>query len=279
MSLAAIQKGLEAGHESLSLLRACVAKSRAALDRLGVILQSIIVQAKERAAIQAKNDLLRRPPSQAKLNLMAHEERAMRKDLHQSSPDGPAVFKRPKPLSEITWSRRKVPKYIITSGIPVLKYPGPQPVLMNRVIRQKWKRNNKRQEKIKLLDEDREFAANEDNWDLLVKKFGMEDIGDRPNTIGGGVPGIFSDDAFDRGSWQDSFTLALYEYRAAHRREETRSKEFGERLYNVLKEERDLRERERREAKHERRMERKRAQAEVILSAGIDEGSSPNGTT
>lgn len=206
---------------------------------------------------------------------MAQRERATRKDLHQSSPGGPAVFERPKPLSVITWPKRKVPNYLITSGIPLLKYPGPQSVLMNRVIRQKWKRNVKRQEKIDLFEEDRLLAATEDDWDELLKELGIEQDPHEPNTTRRAFARKFSDDPFGPVTWQDSFSSAIFKIRAAYKKEEMRNKVFGEKLYNVLREERDLREKERRAAKHERRMERKRAQGDVTLSAGIDEGGPP----
>ncbi|KEF52814.1 uncharacterized protein A1O9_11231 [Exophiala aquamarina CBS 119918] len=280
-SLAAIQKGLDAGNEHLSLLRDCVARSSDALERLGVVLRSVIEQAKEKAAIHARNDSFWQPPSKAKRNFMAQRERATRKDLHQSSPGNPAVFQRPKPLSEITWPRRKVPNYLITSGIPLLKYPGPQPILMNRVIRQKWKRNTKRQENLDLLEADRHLAATEDDWDGLMKEHGVDEDADEPNSTRRPFTRKLHAGASTAipVAWQDAFYSAIFEIRAAHKEEELRNKAFGEKLYNVLREERDLRERERRAAKHERRMERKRAQLEgsVTLSAGIDEGAPPPG--
>lgn len=275
MSLAAIEKGLDAGNDFLRLLQACAARSSDALDRLSVILQSAVAQAEDTAAVRARNASFWQPPSPTRLRQMEHLRRVARKDLHQSSPGGPAVFQRPKPLSEITWPRRKVPVYLISSGLPILKYPGPQSILMNRVIKQKWRRNVKQLEKLESLEEGRHLAETEDGWDELMKEHGIDENPPQPKITRRGSNQRDLADAAAHVTWEEAFSMASREVMMVSRAHESQNRAMGQKLYKVLKAERELREKERRAAKHERRMERKRAQGYVNLSAGIDEGVTP----
>lgn len=232
-----------------------------------------MAQAEATAAVQARNATFWQPASPKKLPHIEHICRVSRKDLQQSSADGPAVFRRPKPLSEITWPRRKVPRYLITSGIPVLKYPGPQPVLMNRIIKQKWRWNIKSLEILASLEQGRNMAEHEDVWDELIQQHWGNDSGGSTQTQASHV-----EDDLMTGSWQDAYHLTTREIEAARHERDRKNTAMGERLYKVLVDERELKEKERRAAKHERRMAKKRALGYVSLSAGVDEGAAPVGT-
>lgn len=275
MSLAAIEKGLDAGHDFLRLLQACAAKSSDALDRLSVILQSTVAQAEDTAAVRARNASFWQPPSPTKLKRIEHLRRAARKDLQQSTPGGPAVFQRPKPLSEITWPRRKVPLYLISCGLPILKYPGPQSILMNRVIKQKWRRDIKQLDKLESLEAGLHLAETEDSWDALMKEHGIDENPQPPKRTQREFDQPSPAASAARVSWQETFSMATREVRMTSKARQSQNRAMGEKLFKVLKEERELREKERRAAKHERRMARKRAQGYVNLSAGIDEGGAP----
>ena len=242
-----------------------------------MILQSTVAQAEDTAAVRARNASFWQPPAPTKLTKIEHLRRVARKDLQQSSPGGPAVFQRPKPLSEITCPRRKVPHYLISSGLPILKYPGPQSVLMNRVIKQKWRRDLKQLEMLESLEAGRHLAETEDGWDELMKKHGIYE-NPHPSKIaqGGFVQRVLAAGAADV-TWEDAFLRATREVQNASKAHDIQNRAMGQKLYKVLREERELREKERRAAKHERRMERKRAQGYVNLSAGIDEGATPIG--
>lgn len=236
-----------------------------------------MVQAEATAAVRARNASFWRPPSPAKLPRMEHIRRVSRKDLQQASPDGPAISLRPKPLSEITWPTRKVPVYLISCGIPVLKYPGPQPVLMNRVIKQKWRRTVRALEKLEELEEGRQLAETEDAWDELI-----EEIKVNESAPWGARRAVSTDshtddleDGTTHVTWHEAFDMATHYVQDSRKALERKNKVMGEKLFNVLVKEREMKEEERRAAKHERRMARKRALGYVSLSAGVDEGAVP----
>ncbi|KAK5044892.1 hypothetical protein LTR84_010264 [Exophiala bonariae] len=273
LSIAAIGKGLDAGNEFLRLLQACVARSGTAIDKLEVILQSAMSRAEATATIKARNATFWQAASPKRLPHIEHIRRVSRKDLQRPSPNGPAIFLRPKPLSEITWPRRKVPRYLITSGIPVLKYPGPQPVLINRIIKQKWRRNYKSVEMLESLEEARNMAEHEDVWDDLVERHVSDENRGSPASQGSHVA-----DERMTGTWQDAYHLSIRKVAATRYGNERTNAAMGEKLYKVLVDERELKEKERRAAKHERRMARKRALGYVSLSAGVDEGAVPVAT-
>lgn len=69
--------------------------------------------------------------------------------------------------------------------------------------------------------------------------------------------------------------MATHYVQDTRRALERKNKAMGEKLFKVLVAERELKEEERRAAKQERRMARKRALGYVSLSAGVDEGAVP----
>lgn len=220
---------------------------------------------------------------------MAHHRHLSRKDIQQSTPDNPVIFQHPRPLASLKGTVRRVPHYIVSNGIPLLRYPGPQPALLNRIIKQKWKWDYKNLERVRALEEVCDLAKTEDIWDHILKKqFGIVAPGDEPqpatqhasnpttyrpiNDKSGGNGRDESNQVFP--TWLGTVKDTIVYLNKAFRRQQRQRFDMGKRLFKVYEAERDMKEEERRAAKHERRMARKKALGlGVDLSAGVDEGA------
>ena len=111
------------------------------------------------------------------------------------------------------------------------------------------------------------LGAWEDEWDdILREKFGVPDSMSEMGRDGGVNlvgSGQFrpSPSSADTSSWAGTFRLVDKELEQKVQAAGRRYAELGRKLYRIVVAERELKEKERREAKHERRMARKRAAA------------------
>ncbi|KAK5194273.1 hypothetical protein LTR96_010464 [Exophiala xenobiotica] len=236
-----VANGIAAGYGFLDLLRSCSAGSAQSLARLTRTFESMTIQADETAAKRAKFASLWKPPPAHRQKYLKHVKEIRNPANYVHDPSNPRVLQHPAPLSSIKSGVRKVPNLIVTQGIPVLKYPGPQPVLLNRVIIKKVKWGIKRFDQHRALEDLALLAECEDEWDDILRqkhgvREGREELG-----------------------WKQTVREVdseLEQKLAATMRKNT---ELSKRLWDVVLAERELKEKERREAKHERRMARKRA--------------------
>lgn len=192
---------------------------------------------------------------------------------------------------------RKVPNLIIAQGIPLLKYPGPTPVLVNRVLKEKILWGVRKWEQHKEMQVGIQIGEWEDEWDDILAREGgiMDDDGSEaeppkeirrdksqvnirfydPESTSSSSSTFSSSLSSDRHTQprQVSWTTAV---RAVDRQIELsvweRGKKYamlGNRYFEeVIVPERELKEKERKEAKHARRMARKAAAAEVVGQDG-----------
>jgi len=251
LSPSQVANGIAAGYGFLDLLRSCSAGSGPSLARLTRTFESMTIQADETAAKRAKFASLWKPPPAHRLKHLEHLKTIRDPANYAHDPSNPRVFQHPAPLSSIKSGVRKVPNLIVTQGIPVLKYPGPQPVLLNRVIKNKVKWGIKKFNQHHALEDLALLAACEDEWDdILQQQHGLSKAGEL--------------------GWAQ--TVREVDSQLEHKLAATMKKntELGKRLWDVVLAERELKEKERREARHERRMARKRA-AEGMEDVSLSE--------
>ena len=199
---------------------------------------------------------------------------------HTSTPESPRIFQHPRPISEVKAGVRKVPNLIVAQGIPLLKYPGPTPVLVNRVLKEKIQWGIRKWEQHKDLEKRIQIAEWEDEWDgilakqeAVVEDDGELDLGSReeqqrhrPKLIRFYDPqATRSDNASTQQTIRRiSWTTHLNEVDLAIQHAVfERGKKYatlGTRYWHeVVVPERELKEKERRAKKHARRMARKQA--------------------
>ena len=245
-----------------------------ALSQLGTLLGSISRRASEKDAVAARNASFWKAPPVHRHAHIAHHQHLSRKDFQVGTPGNPVIFQHPRPLADLYGPVRKVPKYILANGIPLLKYPGPQPALMNRVLRQKLLWQIKNFEKLRALEQGVPLAQCEDDWDQIVQEhFGIDEDEEAEAELTPPPPPLTdgqrqqrnqasrsTDRSKSPNSWTRMWIKAARDVEKAYAARQKQQFEMGRKLYQVLKDERDLRETERRAAKHERRMARKRAQ-------------------
>ncbi|KIV88407.1 hypothetical protein PV10_08092 [Exophiala mesophila] len=272
-----IINGLDTGNRVLSLLQQCTLKSPVALSQLSTLLGSISRRASEKDAVAVRNASFWKAPPVHRQAHIAHHQHLSRKDVQIGTPGNPVIFQHPRPLADLYGTVRKVPRYILANGIPLLKYPGPQPALMNRVLRQKLLWQIKNFEKLRALQQGVHLAETEDDWDQIVQDhFGIDEdqvaeaeLTSPPLPTNGqwqqhrqqrNQASRNTDRTKSPDSWTRTWTKAVRDVGKAYAERQKQQFEMGRKLYQVFKDERDLRETERRAAKHERRMARKRAQ-------------------
>jgi len=147
----------------------------------------------------------------------------------------------------------------VTQGIPVLKYPGPQPVLLNRILKSKTQWGIKMYQKHEELEQGAHLAECEDEWDMILQK----------------THGVTDTDAAGREGWAKTF---IEVDRGLERQVMARGKKYaalGKRLWEIVLAEREMKEKERKEAKRQRRMARKSAAGEAVTMSmtGAEEDS------
>merc|ERR1712230_203398 len=133
----------------------------------------------------------------------------------------------------------------------VFEHPAPLPVLLNRVIKNKVKWGIKKFNQHHALEDLALLAACEDEWDDILRR----------------QHGLSKAEELGWAQTVREVDSQLEQKLAATMRKNT---ELGKRLWDVVVAERELKEKERREARHERRMARKRA-AEGMEDVSLSE--------
>lgn len=277
LSRTQVANGLSAGHEYLTLLRSCAAKEPVALQRLYSTLETVARRADATAAYRQEMASRWKPPPPSRhahlrnLRLNASPVSHASGSLSDHTDTTPRIFSHPAPISTIKSGVRKTPNLMLTQGIPLVKYPGPMPVLVNRVLKQKilwgvrkWEQHTGLQDTIKI-------AELEDEWDdILADKEGVsEDDGtqqDRQRApirqVAGSRVRLVTPQKISntRTSWTKQLEEVHYEIRGAVMERGKKYAALGDRLWHeVVVKERDLKEKERKEKKHERRRESRAA--------------------
>ncbi|EXJ82139.1 hypothetical protein A1O1_08208 [Capronia coronata CBS 617.96] len=252
--------GMEAGRGFLDLLQSCNHKSGEAFIRLGQVLESVSLQAENTALLRRRLASCWKPPPPHRAKYLENIKKVKLKDNHLSNPDQPRIFEHPRPLSEVKAGVRKVPNLIVTQDVPILKYPGPQPVLLNRVIKQKALWGVKTFQQHKELENAAHLADCEDDWDaILYRDHRIIPPGDKLLKGTVGVDRALA--GSQGGTWAGTFRQADQELELKAHERGRKHAELGRKLWQIVLDERELKEKERREAKHQRRMARKSAVA------------------
>ncbi|KAK3725080.1 hypothetical protein LTR37_000591 [Vermiconidia calcicola] len=220
-SIRRLKVSFEAGYEGLDCLDAAVAGHEESIGYLAQLL--------EKAPLKAKAA----PPSPKKV-------------VKVEKNDGPttpklSVFDRPLPLSQLS-GKRHVPVLFSANHIPVLRLKKPQPESLSRKIRQRIERRQKWHDQRHRLEDEREIARREDEWDTLVAE--QHEIEKSNVSVGetmrGGSP---------EPKWTDAVDEGLEEVQGKLREERERNRAVAEKMQAVVDRERELFEKERQERK------------------------------
>jgi hypothetical protein len=272
---------LSVGYGYLKLLQDCSAGSSAAHERVKKTLAEVTSQRNALHTYRKEIASKWKPPPAEKILHLRNLRAIASPQNHEPASSEKRIFQHPRPLSEIKSSVRKVPNLILAQGIPLLKYPGPTPVLLNRILKEKINWNLLKWQQHKDLEYKIEIGEAEDQWDrLLARHEGI--ISDEPDTAEEDLAldenesgprirrvqtqGLVSSDSAARGvqsasSSDNSWTKDMREvdqgvYVAVLKRGKNYA-ELGAKYWKeVIFRERELKEKERREAKHARRMAR-----------------------
>ncbi|KIW82623.1 hypothetical protein Z517_05650 [Fonsecaea pedrosoi CBS 271.37] len=297
LSPSQIANGLQAGHDALSLLRACAAKSGNGLHKLSQTLEHVAQQAESISKHRAELASRWKPPPPQRRAHLENLRRVADKANHLSTPDNPRIFQHPRPISELRSGVRKVPNLMLTQGIPLLKYPGPTPVLMNRVLKNKLQWGVRKWAQHLDLAATIQVAEWEDEWDGILAR--EQGIAESPEIVTTNAQPEKQGEETQMDHNQPSSSVSiqfvgLNRYNVREKRDQNRQlpsdspaapkvswtlalrqvdrqleqavqargrqyAELGDKYWQVVVKERELREKERRERKHARRMARKKA--------------------
>jgi hypothetical protein len=258
ISLKQVANGLNAGYAMLDLVHACNNKNGDALTKLATLVESTTVQAEQTAAWRSTLGTLKKPVlSSATTAKVGHINAVADKANQVRHPGSKPILDRPLPLSEIRGGTRRVPNLVTAHGIPFLRYSKPQPISLSRVIRQKVLWNEKNWIRRGVLEEKIILAEFEDEWDrILEREHGITDADPEDATA-----------TFSEPSWTEEFhnnEAAIFE---AIRARDAKCAEIGEKMWEIVKQEKALKRLE----KTERRVARKEmelAKEGASLSAG-----------
>lgn len=115
--------------------------------------------ATHRSEFHPKNPKLR----QAKARAAARARR--RPEALRTHPKAESILSRPRPYVS---GRRRVPKFVVSQGVPFLRIKKPQPPSLSRALRSKAANRWKRIVRHERLSEELTAAEAEDKWDHLV---------------------------------------------------------------------------------------------------------------
>jgi len=158
---------------------------------------------------------------------------------------------RPRPLSELS-GRRQIPKLISANGMPFLRFKKPQSIYINRIIQDKADQKQKTSDHIKEIATSIQWAQDEDRW---------EDLAD----IRSGSEEPWTKEVW---AWKENTFDNV-------RRIDARAKDISKKMLDIVDQERELFERERKDRKaktNERTKERKKERKKERESAGDDLG-------
>ena len=258
-----IVNGLKVGYESLDLLHECNEGSPAALCRLSDLLDSTASQAERTSSLRAALAAHRSPPSPSKLAKIAHLHANATKANQTRYEGARPVLERPLPLSEIKGGKRRVPNLVDAQGLPMLRYSKPQPVSLSRMIRQRIQWEAGRWRKKHELEADMEIARWEDQWDGLVEEEMQEEARLRLPANGSSADSKAMSGAAqgEEPSWVTEAERANGGVWAQIQQFGEKKAAMAEKMWQIVLKERELGEKEKREAKIQRRLERKAAKA------------------
>jgi hypothetical protein len=243
VALKPVADGLNAGYAMLDLVYACNHKNGDALAKLASLIESVTTQAEQTAAWRSTLRCFKRTPYSAILAKVKHLKTVAKKEHHVRYPGSKPILERPLPLSEVRGGVRRVPNLVTAQGIPFLRYSKPQPVSLSRVIRQKVLWNEKKWTHRGVLEEQIHLAGFEDEWDrILEREHGLTNVdpGDTPAT-------------FAEPSWTEELRSADEAIFEALRARDGKCAKMGEKMWEVVKQEKTLK----RQEKIERRIARK----------------------
>ncbi|OAP54249.1 hypothetical protein AYL99_11350 [Fonsecaea erecta] len=312
LSPSQVANGFEAGHGALSLLRQCARKSDDALNKLSQTLEHVALQAESTARYRGELASRWKPPPPQRRPHLENLRRIANRANHMSTPDNPRIFQHPRPISEVKSGVRKVPNLILAQGVPLLKYPGPTPVLLNRILKTKIQWGVRKWAQHLDIAARIQIGEWEDDWDsILGREQGIvetqEDaianrqLGQQAEQVeedhtqtspefkirfvGGNRPDIGDGKNNNQSTARSSpavpgvsWTLALRQVdrqleQAVHARGRQYA-ELGDKYWQVIVKERELKEKERKERKHARRMARKQATSIVDADESAGDVSS-----
>lgn len=264
-----IVNGIETGHGLLHQLRLCSSKSSEALGRLGQMLESMTVQAETTMALRAQFASHWKPPPPQRLKYLQNIHLIRNKANYLPQGPRPRIFEHPRPLSEVKTGVRKVPNLIVTQGVPLLKYPGPQPVLLNRVLKSKTLWGVKMFQKHEKLVEGAHLAECEDEWDMILQRqHGIRDADASEEDSSVGLGPLRR--AGGAGSWAKTFVDVDKDLEQQVMARGRKYATLGKRLWEVVLAEREMKEKERKEAKRLRRRESKGTTSAQVAAASVD---------
>jgi hypothetical protein len=255
----------------LDLIHACNHHSSSALSELKNLLEATALRAEHTTAYRAALAASRSPTSPRKLGKIAHLSAVATKANCTRYPESKPVLQRPLPLSEIKGGKRRVPNLISAQGVPFLRYSKPQPISLSRVIRQKQKRDQKKWTQREGLAIDTTIAQWEDEWDEAVQAQVAQEQGTRQSQLklvekleGSGEA------SGQEASWTYEVVSADRKLCRQIKENDRKNAELGRTMWEIVVKERELAAKEKREAKIQRRIERKAAAAAAVGAATIE---------
>ena len=232
------------------------------MAQLKSLLDSTASQAEYIPTYRAALAAARSPTSPDKLRKIAHLKAIATKANSTRHPGSKPVLERPLPLSEIKGGKRRIPNLISAQGVPFLRYRKPQPISLSRVIRQKQDLDQKRLTQQEGLRADMTIAQWEDEWDEVTKAHMGEERGEnRDRLVASLTSSDFATEEIQEESWRHEPAIAEAELYQQMKETNRKNAELGRQMWMVLAKERELAEQEKREAKIQRRIERKAATA------------------
>jgi hypothetical protein len=263
-----IANGLKAGYEALDLLDACNKSFPSAPAQLKSLLESTAAQAEYTSAYRAALAAARSPTSPQKLSKIAHLKAIATKANSTRYPWSKPVLERPLPLDEIKGGKRRVPNLVSAQGIPFLRYSKPQPISLSRVIRQKQDWDQRKWTQQESLKGDMVIAQWEDEWDEIVAGQMAEEHGQGNGKVRSPRDSDGREGAGGReASWKHEMVVAEGELYQQIKQSDWKNAEMGRKMWEIVVKERELAAQEKREAKIQRRIERKAAAAATAAAA------------
>ncbi|CZR61042.1 uncharacterized protein PAC_10938 [Phialocephala subalpina] len=192
---------------------------------------------------------------------------------------------RPLPKEKLT-GRRHVPKLVgVHSVFPFLRFKKPQSPYLSRILRNKVKKKHLRYERIDEMDELVAMGELEDGWDKILEHYDQVDSSKegrkdqslelevdeeeqkwKPDpkldpSLEWEVDEQAGEDEWKPGPyWYDSWTSAakraINDTWKANNREGKKAKKLGEKMAEIIEQEKNLAEEERRERRHLKNMEK-----------------------
>jgi hypothetical protein len=260
-----IVNGLKAGYAALDLIHACNHNSSTASSQLKTLIESTASRAEQTTTYRAALAAALSPTSPRKLNKIAHLRAVATKANSTRYPGSKPVLQRPLPLSEIKGGKRRVPNLISAQGVPFLRYSKPQPISLSRVIGQKQQRDQKKWTQREDLTADTIIAQWEDKWDEVVQAQMAKEQGRAQSNpkLAETLEGLREANGQEQ-SWKYEIVSAERELYWQIKENDRRNADLGRAMWEIVVKERELAAQEKREAKIQRRIERKAAAAAAI---------------